>query len=117
MDAIFAARPRDEWLRRFHERDLLVQPVADYLEIAEDEQAWANDYLVRVPDGAGQEWPMVGSPVHLSKSPARLEALGPQFGEHTESVLLELGYSWEDIIALRDAGALGLPVAAEAGDS
>ena len=112
MDAIFATQPRDEWLRRFHERDLLVQPVADYLEIGADGQAWANDYLVRVPDGEGKEWPMVGSPVHLSKSPARLEGLGPQFGAHTESVLLELGYSWDEITALRDAGALGMPAGA-----
>jgi crotonobetainyl-CoA:carnitine CoA-transferase CaiB-like acyl-CoA transferase len=27
-------------------------------------------------------------------------------GQHTEEVLLELGYSWEDLAALKDAGAI-----------
>jgi crotonobetainyl-CoA:carnitine CoA-transferase CaiB-like acyl-CoA transferase len=31
---------------------------------------------------------------------------GPEHGEHTEEVLLELGYSWDDIAALGEAGVL-----------
>jgi len=109
MDEIFKRKSRDEWVRLFHERDLLVQPVADYLEIGADEQAWANGYLVNIADEVGTEWPIVGSPVHLSKSTARLDSLGPRFGEHTEAVMLEAGYSWPEIEALRDAGAFGIP--------
>jgi crotonobetainyl-CoA:carnitine CoA-transferase CaiB-like acyl-CoA transferase len=111
MAEIFARKPRDEWVRLFHERDLLVQPVADYLEIGADEQAWANEYLVNVPDEAGREWPLVGSPVHLSRTPAHVGRLGPEFGQHTEEVMLEAGYSWPEIEALRDAGAFGFPLA------
>jgi CoA:oxalate CoA-transferase len=109
MDAVFASKPRDEWLRLFHERDLLVQPVADYLEIGADEQAWANDYLVKVADDEGRDWPIVGSPVHLSKTPAEVRALGPVLGAHTEEVVLEAGFSWPEIEALRERGAFGFP--------
>jgi len=30
----------------------------------------------------------------------------PELGQHTEDILLGLGYSWDDIAALRDAGAI-----------
>jgi crotonobetainyl-CoA:carnitine CoA-transferase CaiB-like acyl-CoA transferase len=32
--------------------------------------------------------------------------LPPEHGQHTEEVLLELGYTWEEIGALRDSGAV-----------
>ena len=107
MDAIFATKSRDEWMALFHERQMLVQPVMDYLEILEDEQAWANDYLVKVPDPDGDLRTMVGSPVHLSKTPARIDRMAPEFGQHLEEVLLESGYEWDEIEALRARGAFG----------
>jgi crotonobetainyl-CoA:carnitine CoA-transferase CaiB-like acyl-CoA transferase len=109
MDAVFQTRTRDEWVAAFQARNLLVQPIMNYDEIAQDPQAWANDYLVRVPDGEGGEVPMVGSAVHLSKTPARFERLAPEFGQHTEEVLVESGFTWEEITALQERGAFGFP--------
>jgi crotonobetainyl-CoA:carnitine CoA-transferase CaiB-like acyl-CoA transferase len=31
----------------------------------------------------------------------------PELGQHTEEVLLELGYTWENIIELKDAEVIG----------
>lgn len=107
MDAIFMTRTRDEWVDAFQARDLLVQPVLDWIEVGGDPQAWANGYMVEVPDEHGRLWPMVGSPVHLSKTPAQIARQAPAFGQHTEEVLLELGYSWEELTSLRQRGAFG----------
>ena len=30
----------------------------------------------------------------------------PEFGQHTEEVMLELGYSWDEIAVVREAGAI-----------
>ena len=51
---------------------------------------------------------MVATPVQLSKTPVELRSGAPELGQHTEEVLLELGYSWEEIEALRAAGAIGV---------
>ena len=50
---------------------------------------------------------MVGLPVIFSKTPGRIKGLAPEFGEHTEEVLLEAGLGWGDIAELRAAGAIG----------
>jgi crotonobetainyl-CoA:carnitine CoA-transferase CaiB-like acyl-CoA transferase len=30
----------------------------------------------------------------------------PEFGQHTEEILLELGYNWDDIVRFRDKGVI-----------
>jgi crotonobetainyl-CoA:carnitine CoA-transferase CaiB-like acyl-CoA transferase len=117
LGEIFRKRTRDEWMALLSPR-FLVQPVRSYLEIAQDPQAWANGYLVNVPREDGDPLPTVGPPVHLSRTPGSVRHLAPELGQHTEEVLLEAGYTWDDIAALRDAGAFGeIPSAsAAAGD-
>jgi len=42
-----------------------------------------------------------------SSSAPRPPASAPELGEHTEEVLLEHGYTWDDIAALKEKGAIG----------
>jgi formyl-CoA transferase len=44
--------------------------------------------------------------VQLSETPGRVQGPAPELGQHTEEVLLELGYDWDKIIALKEAGAI-----------
>jgi succinate---hydroxymethylglutarate CoA-transferase len=37
------------------------------------------------------------SPVKFSESESKIRSIAPQLGQHTEEVLLELGYSWEEL--------------------
>ncbi len=112
---VFATRPREEWLDLLQPQ-FFVQPLMSYLEIAEDPQAWANGYLVNVPREDGDPVPTVGPPVNLSRTPGSVRHLAPELGQHTEEVLLEAGYNWDDISALREQGAFGEIPAAAAGD-
>jgi crotonobetainyl-CoA:carnitine CoA-transferase CaiB-like acyl-CoA transferase len=52
---------------------------------------------------------MIGPAVQLSKSAGTIHRHAPEYGEHTEEVLLELGYTWEEIAGLRERGAVGAP--------
>ena len=48
-----------------------------------------------------------GPPVRMSETPPRIRGAGPELGQHTEEVLLEHGYTWDDIAALKEKGAIG----------
>jgi crotonobetainyl-CoA:carnitine CoA-transferase CaiB-like acyl-CoA transferase len=48
-----------------------------------------------------------GISVKLSQTPGSIRSFGPLLGQHTEEVLLELGYSKKRIEELREQGAIG----------
>lgn len=50
--------------------------------------------------------PILGNGIHVAGEPPRPSAAPPRLGEHTAAVLRDLGYSGEEIAALRDAGAV-----------
>lgn len=107
LDEAFAARPAAEWVRLLNERDVYCALVQDYEAIANDPQVLANGYIVDVPNPAGPAMRMVTTPVRLSRSPASIDGPAPEFGQHTEEVLLEAGFDWDEIAALRSEGAVG----------
>ena len=76
--------------------------------MAADAGVRANGYIVGVPDeGApGTVTEVVGTPVRFSEPMPAVRAHPPELGEHTEAVLLEAGYSWDDIAALSAEGAV-----------
>ncbi len=96
LDGLFAQQPRGHWLPLLEQAGIPCGPVQDYRELAEDEQVLANGYIVRTGDGLAP-----GLPLGLSATPGRLEP-APELGQHTEQVLEDLGYSWEQIRELRE---------------
>jgi crotonobetainyl-CoA:carnitine CoA-transferase CaiB-like acyl-CoA transferase len=109
LDEIFATKPADEWVRLFSEANLMASHVNDYLDIGRDPQALVNGYIREVerPDGKPPV-KMVGPPIIFTKTPAAIRGLAPEFGQHTEEVLREAGYSWEDIEELNQTGVIGV---------
>jgi crotonobetainyl-CoA:carnitine CoA-transferase CaiB-like acyl-CoA transferase len=49
---------------------------------------------------------LVGQPFTLSRTPSRLASAAPDFGEHTDQILGELGFSADDIARLRQTGTV-----------
>ena len=48
---------------------------------------------------------MVPSPVQFDGTP-NVPRRGPEHGEHTEEVLLELGLTWDDLAGLKERGVV-----------
>ena len=74
-------------------------------EVHDDPQAIANGFIADVEMVNGRSIPMVTSPIQFDEAPG-VPGRGPEHGEHTEAVLLELGLSWDDISTLKDQGAI-----------
>jgi crotonobetainyl-CoA:carnitine CoA-transferase CaiB-like acyl-CoA transferase len=105
IDAAFAAKPRDEWIR------ILNQDPGDYIftivnsvdELPSDPQVLANDYVVTLDHPQHGPTPMVGVPVQLSETPGSVRTPAPELGQHTEEILMDvLGWDWDRISALRE---------------
>jgi len=107
LDHVFATKTRDQWAEIFDRYELIWGPVQTVLEAARDPQALALEMYQKIAHRSGQEISLVKTPVEFSATPPAIRHGAPELGEHTEEVLLELGYGWDDIAKLRENGALG----------
>jgi crotonobetainyl-CoA:carnitine CoA-transferase CaiB-like acyl-CoA transferase len=82
-------------------------PVQDYAEIAQDPQVVGNGYVHEVERSDGPAVRMAGTGIAIDGEPVRIARLAPAHGEHTEEVLLEAGFSWDEILELRDDAVIG----------
>jgi crotonobetainyl-CoA:carnitine CoA-transferase CaiB-like acyl-CoA transferase len=80
-------------------------PVQDAWEIANDEALTANGRIAEIIDAEGHPQKLVANPVKFDDDPASL-ARAPQFAEHTDGVLRELGIDDDRLIELKIAGAI-----------
>jgi formyl-CoA transferase len=99
-----STRTTDEWRTTLTELGIRHAPVRDRVAVVADPQVWANDYLVAPlgPDGPS----IVGSPITFSASTTSHVVEVPTLGQHTDDVLSELGYTSDEIVALRAEGAV-----------
>ena len=108
VEEIVAARTRAEWTAFAAEHDCCLEPVLDLEEVLDSDNVRAREMVVELDQpGADRPVRQLGVPVKLSRTPGEPgRRPGPALGEHTEEVLLELGYGSEEIRALLQAGAV-----------
>ena len=102
----FARKPREEWLRLLKAAGLPCGPVNDYAAVAREPQVIANEYLTTLEDPSLGAIGIVGTPINMSETPSGPRSTAPELGQHTEAILLELGYGWDDIERFKDANAI-----------
>jgi crotonobetainyl-CoA:carnitine CoA-transferase CaiB-like acyl-CoA transferase len=105
LDEKFATKPREEWMRILKQEGCICAPIQTPTEVSNDEQAIANNYFIYVDHPVWGKTKVVGFPWDFSETPASWRREAPEFGQHTEEILLELGYTWEDIAKLKEEGA------------
>jgi crotonobetainyl-CoA:carnitine CoA-transferase CaiB-like acyl-CoA transferase len=98
---VFAERPTAEWCKILAGAGQRFAPVRTYDEVAADPQVWVNGYLAEV-DGTR----VVGTPIRMSDTPTQVGGPAPELGAHTVAILLDAGYSDEEIAELLAAGAI-----------
>lgn len=74
-------------------------------EVGQDPSLRANGLIAQVVDADGKDRELVANPVQFEETPVTLTR-APQFAEHTDEVLRELGLSDEELIQLKIDGAV-----------
>jgi CoA:oxalate CoA-transferase len=105
IDDVFPSRTTEEWEQRLRSAGQRYGRVKTYEEVVSDDTNLANGYIVQVEHPTYGSISVVGNPIGMSETPTRVGVVAPELGEHTEEVLLEAGFSWEEIDQMRTDGA------------
>jgi len=102
--AIIRLKTKDEWVEIFKGVDACVEPVLTMQEALESELATARKMVVDVPIPDGGKVRQLANPVKFSHTPAAYAFVGVRTGRHNKEVLLELGYTEEQISGFEQTG-------------
>jgi crotonobetainyl-CoA:carnitine CoA-transferase CaiB-like acyl-CoA transferase len=105
LDAEFAKRPLDEVVTLLSAQEGPWSVHRNPLEVFDDPQIAANGYLQPVIAGDGSTFHLVANPVQFDGVPPHLTR-APEHGEHTESVFLEEGHTWDDLISWKEESVI-----------
>ncbi len=105
LDGIFETKPLAEWATIFDRENVWFAPVQTVAEVVDDPVAQAAGAFVEIesPEGPMRQ---VATPADFYGTPIEHRNWAPELGQDTEEILLGLGYDWEGIIAMKEAGAI-----------
>ena len=106
MNEALSSRTLEEWRPRLSEASVPYAPQQKLSEVVKDPQARANNYFVPFEHPVHGKMEIIASPINLSETPASYRLPAPEFSQHTEEILLSLGYTWEDIAGLKQKGII-----------
>jgi len=103
LEEVFASATLEEWCERLASFDGQWCVVQDTLEAAKDPQTLANGYLQGCRTADGHDFQLVAAPVQYDEEPAA-PARAPEFNEHGDEILGDLGLDWDAILDLKARG-------------
>jgi crotonobetainyl-CoA:carnitine CoA-transferase CaiB-like acyl-CoA transferase len=103
---IFRTKTRDEWFDYLSQRDICVGKVYTLDELSTDPQLVHREMIVEQDHAKFGKVKQTGISQKLSETPGAIRSFGPLPGQHTEEILLNLGYTQDGIEELRKGGAI-----------
>jgi len=107
IESVLRDRPCAHWLALFEANDFPCGPINDYAAVFADPQVQAREMVVNVDHPTLGTVQALGSPIKMSATPPDPSRRAPLLGEHTDEVLVQAGFSQDEIDRLRSAGAIG----------
>ena len=106
IETVMAGKTWAEWEIEFRKHDLIASGNQTIAEILEDEQALENNFFSDIEHPVTGSARLLNSPVQFSETPARIRWAAPPLGAHTEEVLLEQGFTWEELQKMKEEGVI-----------
>jgi formyl-CoA transferase len=113
LEAEFRSRPLAHWQEVLGQEHITYSVIQTPEEAAKDPQLRANDIVVPI-EGVSELEYTVSSPINLRGVPKVPAKRAPELGEHNQEVLIALGFSTDEIEALRAEKAIPGPTAPKA---
>ena len=107
LTEMFKQKDQKEWLDLLAMEDTCVGPVNDIEQIFTDPQIIEREMFKEMEHPIAGTIRQIGFPIKYSHTPGKLHSHAPILGEHTEELLLQLGYSYENIESLRNSKVIG----------
>jgi crotonobetainyl-CoA:carnitine CoA-transferase CaiB-like acyl-CoA transferase len=106
MDKVFQTKTRCEWIEIFKGYNILWDPGNTFADMVNDAQVNASGAFLSYEHPTKGTMRVPATPIDINNIPFVVRRHAPEFGENTEEILLEFGYSWEDIAELKESGAI-----------
>ena len=103
---IFRKKTLAEWDSELSQLDVCYAPIQDLKGVLEDPFFKNREMIVDIVDKEGNPQKAIGVPIKLSKTPGSIKTPPVSFGENTNEILSELGYSKTDIEVFKEQGVI-----------
>ena len=102
----FASEGFEHWAAKLDEQRCIWAPVQTLDQVVDDPQVHANSYTTTLTHAEEGDFEILTPPIKYARTPGKPTSTAPELGQHTEATLLELGYTWDDIVILKEQGAI-----------
>lgn len=103
LKSIFLTKNRDEWIDILDAHDIPFGPVISSEEVLNNPHFLERNLISEIDDPIDGKIKHINFPVKFSEMPVEIKTPAPKLGQHTEEILYDIGYSEEEIVALKEA--------------
>ena len=109
LGRVFKSRTQAEWVEINSRANVAITPVLENIEeVEQDLQVMHRGQIKEVDYEPLGRVKQIGLPFTMSATPPEVRWI-PTYGEHTDEILGELGFSTDEVVALRESGVCESP--------
>jgi crotonobetainyl-CoA:carnitine CoA-transferase CaiB-like acyl-CoA transferase len=102
LDEVIGEKSVAELRDKFIEAGLVWDVSQTMSEVVNDLDVLRNEYIIEYDHPTRGRIKGISSPIKFSETPAQIRSAAPELGQHTEEILQRLGYTWAQIVELKD---------------
>ena len=96
----------EHWTERLDEQSCIWAPIQTLDQVVDDPQVHANGYVTTLTHAEEGDFKILTPPIQYDRTPGMPLSPAPELCQDTETTLLELGYTWDEVIVLKEQGAI-----------